>query len=163
MKTAVYPGSFDPATNGHLDIILRASKIVDKLIVAPLINFSKAHTFTLSERCKHLEILTQDISNVEVKPFEGLLVNFARENNAKILIRGLRAVTDFEYEFQMALANRNLAGEIETLFISASLQYLYLSSGTVKEFAKFGANISNMVPERTKQFIIDKFCNVEVQ
>lgn len=157
MKSAVYPGSFDPVTNGHLDIINRASKIVDRLIVAPLINFSKVHTFSLEERVKQLEILTADISNVEVKPFEGLLVNFARENNIKIIIRGLRAVTDFEYEFQMALANRNLASDIETLFVSTSVQYLYLSSSTVKEVAKLGGDISNMVPPQIKNIVLEKF------
>ncbi len=157
MKSAVYPGSFDPVTNGHLDIINRASKIVDRLIVAPLINFSKVHTFSLEERVRQLEILTADIPNVEVKPFEGLLVNFARENNIKIIIRGLRAVTDFEYEFQMALANRNLADDIETLFVSTSVQYLYLSSSTVKEVAKLGGDISNMVPEQIKNIVLEKF------
>lgn len=156
MKTAIYPGSFDPVTNGHLDIILRASKIVDKLIIAPLINFNKIHTFTLDERCRYLQILTAEMKNVEVKPFEGLLVNFARMYNAKIIIRGLRAVTDFEYEFQMALSNRKLDNEIETLFISTSLPYLYLSSGMVKEVARLGGNITDMVPEKIKQFVIDK-------
>lgn len=157
MKAAVYPGSFDPATNGHLDIINRASKIVDKLIVAPLINFSKVHTFSLDERVEHLKILTSHIPNVEVKPFDGLLVNFARENDVKIIIRGLRAVTDFEYEFQMALANRNLANDIETLFVSTSVQYLYLSSGMVKEVARLGGDISNMIPEQIKKHVLEKF------
>ena len=160
MKTAIYPGSFDPVTNGHLDIILRASKIVDKLIIAPLINFSKKHTFTLDERCQYLKILTENMTNVEVKPFEGLLINFAHIHNAKIIIRGLRAVTDFEYEFQMALSNRKLDSEIETLFISASLQYLYLSSGMLKEVAKLGGDITDMVPEKIKHFVIDKFSEV---
>ena len=156
MKIAVYPGSFDPTTNGHLDIITRASKIVDKLIVAPLINISKTCVFSLEERVEQLKILTRNISNIEIKSFDGLLVNFARQNNVKIIIRGLRAVTDFEYEFQMALANRNLAPEIETLFISTSVRYLYLSSGTVKEVARFRGDISDMVPEETKKLILSK-------
>lgn len=160
MTTAVYPGSFDPTTNGHLDIICRASKIVNKLIVAPLINLSKVHTFTMDERVEHLKILTAHMPNVEVKPFDGLLVNFARNNNAKIIIRGLRAVTDFEYEFQMALANRNLAPDIETLFVSTSVQHLYLSSSMVKEVAQFGGDISNMIPSQIKNLVLEKFSKV---
>lgn len=159
MRTAVYPGSFDPVTNGHFDIICRASKVVDKLIVAPLINFSKKHIFPLEERCEHIKLLTNNMSNVIVKPFDGLLVDFARGNNIKIIIRGLRAVTDFEYEFQMALANRNLAPEIETLFISASLKYLYLSSGIVKEIASLGGDVSGMVPDKIKNIVFDRLKN----
>lgn len=156
MRIAVYPGSFDPITNGHFDIICRASKIMDKLIVAPLINFSKKHIFSLEERCEHIKILTNNMPNVIVKPFDGLLVDFARENSIKIIIRGLRAITDFEYEFQIALVNRNLAPEIETLFISASLKYLYLSSGIVKEIASFGGDISGMIPDKIKDIVFDR-------
>ena len=159
MRIAVYPGSFDPITNGHFDIICRASRVVDKLIVAPLINFSKEHVFSLYERCEQIKILTNNMSNIIVKPFDGLLVDFAKENNIKIIIRGLRAITDFEYEFQMALANRNLAPEIETLFISASLKYLYLSSGIVKEIASLGGDVSGMVPDKIKNIVLEKLFN----
>lgn len=153
----VYPGSFDPTTNGHLDIIIRASKLVDKLIVSVLDNRSKKPLFTVDERIEHLKILTRDIPNIYVTSFSGLLVEFARKNNAKLIIRGLRAVTDFEYEFQLALTNRSLDNEIETLFISASTKYLYLSSSVVKEIASFGGNIDEMVPIEIKDHILKKF------
>lgn len=156
MKKAIYPGSFDPITNGHFDIICRAAKLVDKLIVAPLINYSKKHFFSLEERCECIKILTKNMPNVIVEPFDGLLVDFARKKKIGVIIRGLRAVTDFEYEFQMALANRNLAPEIETIFISASLKYLYVSSGITKEIANLGGDISEMVPNEIKKFVFDK-------
>lgn len=147
MKIAVYPGSFDPTTNGHLDIINRASKICDKLIVGVLDNKSKVPMFTADERVAQLKEITKEFKNVEVKAFSGLLVDFARENNSNIVIRGLRGVTDFSYEFQMALTNRALDSELETLFISADTQYLFFSSSQVKEIAAFGGDIKNMVPE----------------
>ena len=139
MKVAVYPGSFDPTTNGHLDIINRASRLCDKLIVGVLDNKSKVPLFTVEERVAQLKEITKD--------FSGLLVDFARANNSNIVIRGLRGVTDFSYEFQMALTNRALDSDLETLFISADTQYLFFSSSQVKEIASFGGDIANMVPE----------------
>jgi len=159
MNIAVYPGSFDPTTNGHLDVIERAAKIVDKLIVGVLINPKKNGLFTIEERVAQLEELTQNLPNVEVHSFSGLLVDFVRSVDARIVIRGLRAVTDFEYEFQMALTNRSLAEEIETLFIPTSAHYMYVSSSMVKEVASFGKSVEGMVPETVQKQMNDKFKN----
>ena len=156
MHIAVYPGSFDPTTNGHLDIITIASKLCDKLIVAVLENPSKTPMFTVEERVDHLKTILKDFPNVEVHSFSGLLVDFVRSVGSNIVVRGLRGVTDFSYEFQMALTNRSLANEIETLFISADTQYLFFSSSQVKEIAVFGGNIDNMVPKIIKEEISKK-------
>ena len=157
MMTAVYPGSFDPTTLGHLDIIDRASSVMDKLIVAVLNNPSKRLScFTVEERIKHLTYLTGSIKNVCVTSFQGLLVDFMKQNDSRLIIRGLRAVTDFEYEFQMALTNRNLCADIETLFISTSTQYLYLSSSVVKEVFNYGGNLDGMVPPYIKERLEEK-------
>ena len=134
-------------TYGHLDIINRASRLCDKLIVGVLDNKSKVPLFTVEERVAQLKEITKDFANVEIKAFSGLLVDFARANNSNIVIRGLRGVTDFSYEFQMALTNRALDSDLETLFISADTQYLFFSSSQVKEIASFGGDIANMVPE----------------
>ncbi|MCL1996639.1 MAG: pantetheine-phosphate adenylyltransferase [Defluviitaleaceae bacterium] len=142
---AIYPGSFDPVTLGHVDIIKRALSLTDVLIVAVLKNSSKNALFTVEERISHLELLTKDMPNVKVDSFSGLLVDFAQKHNAKFIIRGLRALTDFEFEFQMALTNRELNSDIETILIPTSLQYLYISSRVVKEVAHFGGDISTMV------------------
>ncbi len=157
MNKAVYPGSFDPTTNGHLDIIKRASGFIDSLVVGVLENPSKNSLFSIRERVEHIKLLTEDLINVEVMPFSGLLCDFVKKVDAKLVIRGLRAVTDFEYEFQMALTNRSLNENIETLFIPTSTQFLYLSSSVVKEVAMFGGDISGMVPEVLKNIIVDKF------
>lgn len=146
MVVAVYPGSFDPATYGHLDVIKRASVSFDKIIVGVLHNSAKSPLFSVEERVNILEKATKDISNVEVKPFEGLSVNFARENHAQVIIRGLRAVTDFEYELQMAQTNRVLAQDIDTVFMTTSLEYAYLSSTIMKEVASFGGDLSKFAP-----------------
>jgi len=157
MNKAVYPGSFDPTTNGHLDIIKRASGFVDRLVVGVLENPSKTPLFSIGERVEHLKMLTDELKNVEVMPFSGLLSDFVKKIEAKLVIRGLRAVSDFEYEFQMALTNRSLNENLETLFIPTSTQFLYLSSSVVKEIAMFGGDISDMVPEKIRSIIIDKF------
>ncbi len=157
MNKAVYPGSFDPTTNGHLDIIKRASSFVDQLVVGVLENPSKTPLFSIKERVEHLKTLTDELKNVEIMPFSGLLSDFVKKVEAKLVIRGLRAVSDFEYEFQMALTNRSLNENLETLFIPTSTQFLYLSSSVVKEIAMFGGDISDMVPDKIQSVIIDKF------
>ena len=156
MKRAIYPGSFDPVTLGHLDIIKRASKIVDELIVSVLNNNSKSPLFSVEKRVKMLEDVVKDIPNVKVMSFEGLLVDFAKSVDAKIIVRGLRAVTDFEYELQMSQTNMVLNSDIDTIFFTTSLEYAYLSSSTVKEAAYFGADISRFVPEPVIQQVYDK-------
>lgn len=153
---AVYPGSFDPTTYGHMDIIERASAFTDELIVAVLNNSSKRAMFTIDQRLEMLKRLTSHLPNVKVASFSGLLVNFAEENAARLIIRGLRAVTDFENEFQMALTNRSLNNNIETLFISTSTQYLFLSSSIVKEVASLGGNVDDMVSPFVKEQLLKR-------
>lgn len=159
MIRAIYPGSFDPATYGHLDIIKRAAELFDEVIVAVLNNSAKSPLFSVAERVNILEYITKDIPNVKVQSFDGLSVNFARSCEAKVIIRGLRAITDFEYELQMAQTNRVLAMDIDTMFLTTSLQYAYLSSTTVKEAASFGADISKFVPEYVVQRVEEKYRN----
>ena len=158
MIRAIYPGSFDPVSNGHLDIIRRAAEKVDELIVAILVNRNKSHSlFTVEERIEQLKLVTKDLPNVSIDCFQGLLVDFARQKDAQVIIRGLRAVTDFESEFQMALTNRSLSPNLETFFIPTSVEYLYLSSSTIKEVASFGGDICGMVPCEIKQALMDKY------
>ena len=157
MKTAIYPGSFDPVTNGHVDIILRSSKIVDKLIVGVLNNSAKKSLFSVEERVSMLKELTKDLPNVEVTSFDGLLVDYMREIDASIIVRGLRAVTDFEYELQIAQTNHIENTDIETIFLTTNLQYSYLSSTIVKEFASYGGDISKFVPEQFVDRIYEKY------
>lgn len=156
MKVAVYPGSFDPITNGHLDIIRRGAKAFDKLIVAVLVNVDKKGLFSSEERVSLIKKVTKDLDNVEVLRFEGLLVDFARLNNSNIILKGLRTVSDFEYEFQMALMNSKLDSNIETVFMMTSSEYSYVSSSSVKQVAKFGGCIKGLVPEEIIPDIIDK-------
>lgn len=146
MLRAIYPGSFDPVTYGHLDVIKRASKIVDELIVGVLNNKSKTPLFSVENRVKMLNDAVSDLPNVKVMSFEGLLVDFAKKVDAQLIVRGLRAVTDFEYELQMSQTNSVLNNEVDTIFFTTSLEYAYLSSSTVKEAAYFGADISKFVP-----------------
>ena len=157
MSIAVYPGSFDPVTNGHVDIILRSSKIVDKLIVGVLNNSAKKSLFSVEERVSMLKELTKDLPNVEVTSFDGLLVDYMREIDASIIVRGLRAVTDFEYELQIAQTNHIENTDIETIFLTTNLQYSYLSSTIVKEFASYGGDISKFVPEQFVDRIYEKY------
>ena len=152
MLRAIYPGSFDPVTNGHIDIITRAAGIADELIVGVLQNKAKTPLFSVEERVIILREVTKNLKNVKIIPFEGLLIDFAKQMDAKVIIRGLRAITDFEYELQMSQTNRKLNGDIETLFLTTSLEYSYLSSTTVKEVASFGGDISQFVPK----FVADK-------
>ncbi len=147
MARAIYPGSFDPVTLGHLDIIKRSSKIFDEVIVGVLNNNSKTPLFSVENRVKMLEEVVKDIPNVKVMSFEGLLVDFAKRVDGQIIVRGLRAVTDFEYELQMSQTNMVLDKDIDTIFFTTSLEYAYLSSSTVKEAAFYGADISRFVPE----------------
>ncbi len=147
MIKAIYPGSFDPVTFGHIDIIKRSVSMVDLLIVGVLNNNKKTPLFSVEERVKMLKEVTKDIDRVEIIPFEGLLVDFAKKYQAKMIIRGLRAVTDFEYELQMAQTNQKLDDELETVFLATSLEYSYLSSTIAKEVATFGGDIHKFVPE----------------
>ncbi len=147
MLRAIYPGSFDPVTLGHLDIIRRSASIADELIVGILNNKAKTPLFSVGERVRMLEEVTKDFPNVKIIPFEGLLVEFAKQMDAKVIVRGLRAITDFEYELQMSQANQKIEPEIETLFLTTSLEFSFLSSTTVKEVASFGGDITQFVPE----------------
>jgi len=156
MLRAIYPGSFDPVTYGHLDVIERSSAIVDELIVGVLNNNAKMPLFSVKERVKMLCEVLVGLPNVKVIPFEGLLVNFAKQTESKVIIRGVRAITDFEYEFTMSQTNSILAPDIETLFLTTSLEYSYLSSSTVKEVAAFGGDISQFVPPIVAEHIKKK-------
>ena len=147
MSTALYPGSFDPVTYGHLDIIRRASRIYDKVVVGVLINSKKTPLFSMEERVNILKKATSDLDNVEIQGFSGLTVDFAKNIGAKVIVRGLRAVTDYEYELQIAQTNRVINHEVDSVFMATSLQYAYLSSSTVKEVAAYGGDISNFVPD----------------
>lgn len=148
---AVYPGSFDPVTNGHLDLIQRCAPLVDKLVVAVLMNAHKSPLFSLEERVAMLEEVLGDFPNVEVDAFDGLLVDYARRKGARLLLRGIRAVSDYEYELQMALMNRRLAPEIETMFMMAGEAYSFLSSKLVKEVIGLGGNVSGLVPASVEE------------
>lgn len=156
MTRAIYPGSFDPVTLGHLDVIKRAARIVDELIVGVLNNNLKTPLFSVEERVRMLEESVSDLKNVRVMSFEGLSVDFAKEMDAQVLVRGLRAVTDFEYELQMSQTNHKLNKDIDTIFFTTSIEYAYLSSSTVKEIAKFGGDISGCVPDFLVERIYDK-------
>ena len=155
MRIAVYPGSFDPMTNGHLDIIKRAANTFDKVYVAILTNSAKKPCFSLEQRIDWLTRATTELGNVEVDSFSGLLVNYANQIGASIIIKGLRAVSDFEYEFQMALTNRALSPNIETMFLMTNGEYSYLSSSIVKEIAKLGGSLNGLVPD----FMIEEVKN----
>ena len=146
MIKAVYPGSFDPVTLGHLDIIKRAAKVVDQLVIGILVNYVKTPLFTLEERVQMLEEVTREFPNVTVKMFNGITVDFARENDARLIIRGLRAVTDFEYEMQIAQTNHTIDSDIDTIFFTTSLEYAFLSSTIVREVAHYNSDISKFVP-----------------
>ena len=155
-RVGVYPGSFDPITKGHEDLIHRSLAFVDKLVVAVAVNVSKQPLFTLEERVALIEKTVRDKA-IEVRSFDGLLVNFARSVGATVIVRGLRAVSDFEYEFQMALMNRTLAPKLETVFLVPAFDLTYLSSSLVREVARFGGDVSAMVPEHVNELLVEKF------
>ena len=156
-KLAIYPGTFDPLTNGHVSIIKRALKLFDKLIVAILINPNKTPLFSLEERISMLNEIFKDEENVEVDTFNGLLVDYAVEKKSSVIVRGLRALSDFEYEFQMALMNRRLNREIQTVFLMTGMRWIYTSSSIIKEAAQFGGSIKGMVPPVVEKRIKEKY------
>ena len=158
MKRAICPGSFDPVTRGHVDIIKRASAMFDYVIVAVMVNPNKKPSFTIEERIKLLGLAISELDNVEIVSFDGLLADYARERKASAIVKGLRAMSDFEYEFQMALANKKLNKDLETVFFTTSAENMYLSSSMVKQISRFGGDISGFVPECIHEEIIDRLC-----
>ena len=158
MEAAIYPGSFDPVTFGHLDVIERAAKIFDELTVSVLNNSLKTPLFSVEERVNILKEATKHIPNVKIESFSGLLIDYAHDKKVNVAIRGLRAITDFEYELQIAQTNRKLSnGELDTMFLTTSLEYAYLSSSSVKEIASFNGDISQCVPKFVAKLIYEKY------
>ncbi len=147
MRIGIYPGSFDPVTRGHLDIIDRAARLVDELVIGVLVNSSKKPLFSMEERVDFIRRVTKNIPNITVEAYDGLLVEFAKSRNASVLVRGLRAVTDFEYELQIAQTNHKLDSSIDTVFLTNSVEYSYVSSSIVREIASYGGDIRQFVPE----------------
>lgn len=156
MKVGIYPGSFDPVTLGHMDIIERSRSMFDVLIVGVLQNIAKQSLFTIDERVDMLKELTKNMEQVKIMSFTGLLVDFARKNNAQFIVRGLRSVTDFEYELQMAQGNRHLAPELDTLFLAAETKHAFVSSSAVKEIATYGGEVAGLVPDAILDKIYEK-------
>ncbi len=156
-KLAIYPGSFDPVTNGHIDIIVRGLKIFDRIVVGILNNPSKNPLFSVEERREMLQASLKGFTSVEIDTFDGLLVDYALQRGAQAILRGMRAVSDFEYEFQMALMNRRLNREIQTVFLMTGLRWIFTSSSIIKEAARFGGNINGMVPKIVKHKLQQKF------
>lgn len=159
MSIAVYPGSFDPITNGHLDIIKRAAKLVDKLYVAVLINRNKKYMFSSEERVEFIIKSISNIQNIEVVSYDGLLMDFCREKGANAIFKGLRAITDYEIEVQMALMNKRLEHDVETLLLVSAVDHSFISSSIIKEVAFYGGDVSGLVPEHVKEAIIEKWRN----
>ncbi|KAB1439542.1 pantetheine-phosphate adenylyltransferase [Candidatus Galacturonibacter soehngenii] len=157
MNRAIYPGSFDPVTNGHLDIIKRSAELFDELYVGVLNNTSKSPLFSVEERVNMLKEATAEIRNIKVVSFQGLLVDFVKEIDASVVVRGLRAITDFEYELQLAQTNHVLYPSVDTMFLTAKLEYSYLSSTIVREVASFGGDISKFVPDEVAKRMYEKY------
>ena len=157
MQTAICPGSFDPITKGHLDVIKRASRLFDRVVVCVVYNANKRSTFTLEERMEHIRRVTEKYGNVDVDCWDGLLVNYADRFENPVVVRGLRAVSDFEYEFMMALTNKKMNSRVETIFLAADEKYTYLSSSTVKEIAHYGGDISGFVPAAILADVQERF------
>ncbi len=157
MKTAVYPGSFDPVTYGHMDIIQRAAGMVEKLIIGVLNNSAKNPLFSVEERVNMLREVCRDLPNIEIRHFDGLLVDFVKECQSNVIVRGLRAVTDFEYELQWAQSNQIVYPAMDTMFLVTNVQYSYLSSSVVREYASHGGDVSSFVPEFVARLLKEKY------
>ena len=161
MTRGIYPGTFDPITYGHVDIINRASKVVDELVIGVLTNYNKDTLFTRQERVAMIKELIKDMPGITVEAYDGLLINFAKEQNADFVIRGIRAITDFEYELQMSQTNRKISPDIDTIFFTTSLEYAYLSSSTVREVALFDGDISHFVPKFIEERVREKMLKLK--
>lgn len=161
IKKAIYPGSFDPVTNGHIDIIERASNLFDEVVVAVSTNIEKSPMFTIEERKEMLLSACGHLTNVKVDGFNGLLVRYAENNGAIAIVKGLRALSDFEFEFEMALMNRRLESRIETVFLMTNAEYSYLSSSIIKEVVKFGGSVSGLIPPIVEEYLAKKLSIIE--
>lgn len=159
VSIAVYPGTFDPITNGHVDIINRALKLFDKVIVAVAVNSAKDPVFTLDERVQMIKTSFNGEENIEVSAVSGLVVDFAYQKKARALVRGIRAVSDFDYEFQLAFINRKLKREVDSVFLMPGFRWIYISSSIIKDAARNGGNVSDLVPPHVNEALIKKFCN----
>jgi pantetheine-phosphate adenylyltransferase len=155
LRRVVCPGSFDPVTNGHLDIIGRTSRLYDELVVAVLINVEKKSLFTVDERIEMLTTVTKEYGNVRVEKFHGLLVDFCKQQGIPVIVKGLRAISDFDYELQMAQLNYRMSG-VETLFMSTNPEYSFLSSSRLKEIARYGGDVSGLVPDLVKELLVER-------